>query len=88
MTASLRLHLGICVALLAAAAAVSACAIDNPDHCANQDTPGNDWCGARYSARPFCSPCEAENNGCVQYEPFTCGDYDPDEQNSAPDASE
>lgn len=71
------------VLMVAAIAATAACKIDNPDHCANQDAPGNDWCTQNYASFEYCSPCEGNNSGCVRYEPFNCEDYDRDEQNGA-----
>lgn len=67
----------------AAFAATAACKIDNPDHCANQDMPGNDWCRSNYASLDYCNPCASDSSGCVRYEPFNCEDYDQAEQNGA-----
>jgi hypothetical protein len=62
------------------AAAGVACEVENPDHCANQDQAGNDYCAGLNSATPFCSPCHAKNHGCLPFEPVSCEDYvGPDE---------
>lgn len=58
------------------AAAGVACEVENPDHCANQDQPGNDYCAGLNSSTPFCSPCHAKNHGCLPFEPVSCEDYD------------
>lgn len=57
------------------AAAGIACEVDNPDHCANQDQSGNDYCAGVNSATPFCSPCHAKNHGCLPFEPVSCAEY-------------
>ncbi|PRQ09436.1 hypothetical protein [Enhygromyxa salina] len=48
---------------------VGACQLPNPNHCQNIALDANAWCGAVYSDEPYCSPCEADNNGCVADEP-------------------
>jgi hypothetical protein len=53
-------------ALLAAFAA--GCSVTNESHCGNQS--GDVSCAARDPERPFCSLCEASNDGCVA-EPVT-----------------
>lgn len=45
------------------AAAVGACSVANPNHCANLE--GNATCAARGGLYPYCSKCVAENDGCV-----------------------
>ncbi|MEM6991035.1 MAG: hypothetical protein AAF721_11070 [Myxococcota bacterium] len=68
------------LALVGAAAitgvAAGACQVINPDHCANQALPGNEWCFNLSRSTPFCSPCVASFHGCVAFEPVACGDYD------------
>ena len=53
----------------------SACRVINPDHCANQAMPGNQWCATLSSTLEYCSPCIAEFHGCVATEPIACPDY-------------
>jgi hypothetical protein len=50
-----------------------ACTVPNPDHCFNLAPDTNAWCAAVHPEQPYCSPCAADNNGCVADEP------DPDE---------
>lgn len=57
------------------AAVGSACEVDNPDHCANQDQEGNDYCAGLNAATPYCSPCHAKNHGCLPFEPVSCQEY-------------
>lgn len=45
------------------AAALAACSVSNPDHCANLQ--GHATCAARDSNYPYCSKCTASNDGCV-----------------------
>ena len=46
-----------------------ACQLPNPDHCFNLTDQPNTWCAKRDAARPFCSPCAAQDYGCVEVEP-------------------
>ena len=39
------------------------CSVVNEDHCANLD--GDETCRVRGEARPYCSACTAEHDGCV-----------------------
>lgn len=57
----------------------SACVLPNPNHCQNLAVDPNAWCSAYYEDRPYCSPCEADNNGCVGEEPSEdeCPAYTP-----------
>lgn len=57
--------LGFCAALFAG----QACTVPNPDHCLHKDFDSNAWCAENQEGRPYCSPCEGENNGCVATEP-------------------
>jgi hypothetical protein len=50
-------------------ALAQACVIANPDHCFNLAIDTNAWCEAVHPDQPYCSPCKAENNGCVAEEP-------------------
>jgi hypothetical protein len=45
------------------AAAVGACSVANPNHCANLE--GHATCAARSGLYPYCSRCVADNDGCV-----------------------
>jgi len=67
------LALGLALGL--GAASSSACRVINPDHCANQAMPGNQWCATLSSTLQFCDPCVAEFHGCVASEPVACPDY-------------
>lgn len=62
------------------AAGSSACRVINPDHCANQAMPGNQWCATLSSTLQYCSPCIAEFHGCVASEPIACPDYVGDDE--------
>lgn len=48
---------------------LGACQLPNPNHCQNIAVDANAWCASVYTDEPFCSPCEADNNGCVAAEP-------------------
>jgi hypothetical protein len=62
--------LGLVALLMFGAGVVAgACQLANPNHCQNIAIDPNAWCGAVYPDEPFCSPCEADNNGCVADEP-------------------
>jgi hypothetical protein len=61
---------------LALLLAGSTCKVLNEDHCANQDVPGNQFCSELNNATPYCSPCNREYHGCVDFEPFACPNYD------------
>jgi hypothetical protein len=60
----LLLSLGFGVGL-----SLGACILPNPNHCQNIAINPNAWCGSIYPDEPYCSPCEANNNGCVADEP-------------------
>ena len=58
----------------------SACVLPNPNHCQNLAVDPNLWCSTYYGEeRPYCSPCTADNNGCVSEEPSEdeCPAYTP-----------
>jgi hypothetical protein len=84
----MRPHSSIATAfgLLAGLATALACRVPNEEHCANQDVAGNQFCRERSPGAPFCSPCERRLQGCVRFEPFACGGYDPD-PGETPDAT-
>jgi hypothetical protein len=48
---------------------LGACVVPNPQHCFNLAADTNAWCAAFQPERPYCSPCAADNNGCVADEP-------------------
>ena len=48
---------------------IGSCTIANPNHCYNLGIDTNAWCAAVHPEQPYCSPCEADNNGCVADEP-------------------
>lgn len=72
--------------VLAALVAGSTCKVVNEDHCANQDVPGNQFCRELNLATPYCSPCNRDYHGCVDFEPYACGGY-PDEVATTTDAT-
>lgn len=65
------------VAAALAGAIASACRVPNEDHCLHKATDSNAWCAENEEGRDFCSPCEAENHGCVKEEPSEkeCPEY-------------
>lgn len=58
---------GFCLGLGLALA--QACVIANPNHCFNLAIDTNAWCATVHPDEPYCSPCAAENDGCVATEP-------------------
>lgn len=85
MIALARVALGGALGLLLGSFA--ACRVPNPEHCANQDAPGNQFCRELYPGAPYCSPCTRELSGCVRFEPFACEGYDPDPGEGAEEAT-
>ncbi len=67
-------------ALGLALALAGACRISNEDHCVHKALEADAWCAENVKDRPFCSPCEAEDHGCVADPPDTdeCPAYTPD----------
>jgi hypothetical protein len=55
--------LGLCLAV------ADGCTIANPNHCFNIAADTNAWCATVHPEQPYCSPCAAENDGCVADEP-------------------
>ncbi len=49
--------------------AASACRSKNPDHCLHKAEDADAWCSIQHTGLPYCSPCEAELNGCVAKPP-------------------
>jgi hypothetical protein len=45
------------------------CIVANPEHCFNLAIDTNAWCALVHPEQPYCSPCAADNNGCVADEP-------------------
>ncbi|MCB9567300.1 MAG: hypothetical protein H6710_08855 [Myxococcales bacterium] len=62
-----RLRSPLALALALAAALVGACTGKNVDHCNFRG--GDAFCAADQAARPFCSVCAADFNGCVDAPP-------------------
>ena len=62
-----------------AAGSTQGCVVPNPDHCLHRAIDANAWCAETFDDRGFCSPCEAENFGCVGAEPTAqeCPSYSP-----------
>ena len=57
-----------------------ACEVSNEDHCLHKAIEADAWCAAEVPGQPFCSPCVAEQHGCVATQPnaATCPRYAPD----------
>jgi hypothetical protein len=71
--------------LLGAAIGIGAgasCRVPNPDHCENQDVPGDRFCREAYPTARYCSPCTRDLQGCVQFPPYACAGYEPDDDPS------
>ncbi len=66
-----------------------ACHISNEDHCVHKAIEADAWCAAQDPARPFCSPCEAPQHGCVATRPDTaeCPAYTPDTTGSTTEST-
>lgn len=67
-------------ALGLALALAGACRISNEDHCVHKALEADAWCAENVAGRPFCSPCEADQHGCVAEQPddADCPGYTPD----------
>lgn len=57
------------LAVAAVAGALASCRVPNRDHCLHKAVDSNAWCASIDEERSFCSPCEAEHQGCVKDEP-------------------
>lgn len=73
-------HRGAVLAAVALGSALgwaAACTVPNTDHCLHKDFDSNAWCGEHVPDRPFCSPCDGEEHGCVAQEPTAeeCPEY-------------
>lgn len=57
-----------------------ACRISNEDHCVHKAIDSDAWCAEEVPGKPFCSPCEAVDHGCVATRPddADCPAYTPD----------
>lgn len=77
MSRALGLLLGLVVAF--------GCRISNDDHCVHKAIDSDHWCAENVPDRPFCSPCEAEQHGCVAARPDEdeCPAYTPDDASSS-----
>ncbi len=56
------------------------CEVSNEDHCVHKAIESDAWCAVEVPDRPFCSPCVAEQHGCVATQPSaaSCPRYTPD----------
>ena len=72
-----------------AAAASHACRLPNEDHCVHKAIDSDAWCAKTFPDRPYCSPCAAEDHGCVMLQPTpsVCPAYSPDTQASSDEAA-
>ncbi|HEY8379021.1 MAG TPA: hypothetical protein VIK91_21160 [Nannocystis sp.] len=66
--------------LFAMAFAACACRLPNEDHCVHKADDSDAWCAAYDPKLPYCSPCVADQHGCVaeQPDPAECPAYEPD----------
>lgn len=56
-----------------------ACRISNEDHCVHKALDADAWCAENVPDTKFCSPCEADEHGCVADRPGDdCPAYTPD----------
>jgi hypothetical protein len=62
-----------------------ACRISNEDHCVHKAIDSDAWCAEEVPGKPFCSPCEAAEHGCVAARPDDedCPEYAPDSSGGA-----
>lgn len=77
VTRGLGLLLGVVLGL--------ACEVSNEDHCVHKAIESDAWCAAEVPGNPFCSPCVAEQHGCVAEQPTaaSCPRYEPDSAGTA-----
>ncbi len=54
--------------------------ISNEDHCVHKALDSDAWCAENVAGRGYCSPCAAEQHGCVAERPNAaeCPAYTPD----------
>ena len=64
---------------------MGACRISNEDHCVHKAIESDAWCAETVPEKPYCSPCEAVDHGCVAMQPDAedCPEYAPDGSTSA-----
>ena len=68
------------IVLGAAAGVVLSCVVPNQDHCFHQAVDPHAWCEDQSDGvRPYCSPCMAEHQGCVDSVPdaVECPEFEP-----------
>lgn len=68
------------VLFIMAFVAGAACRLPNEDHCVHRADDSDAWCAGHDPALPYCSPCAAEDHGCVAAppDPEECPAYEPD----------
>jgi hypothetical protein len=66
-------------ALLLVFSALAACRDVNLDHCLHRADDPDAWCARNVEGAPTCSPCAAEDHGCVAAAPIPdeCPTYEP-----------
>ncbi len=66
-----------------------ACHVSNDDHCVHKAIDSDAWCAENVAGRGYCSPCVAEQHGCVAERPDAaeCPDYTPDSSGGASETS-
>ncbi len=86
VTASSARTLGL-AALLGLALGL-ACRVSNEDHCVHKSLDSDAWCAEAVPGKPFCSPCEAVDHGCVAARPNDddCPAYMPDSSGETSDS--
>ncbi len=69
-----------CVRLLVALCLAPGCEVSNEDHCVHKAIESDAWCAEAVPGKPFCSPCEVAEHGCVAEQPSaaSCPRYTPD----------
>ena len=65
----IRLRRRLEVTLMLATLLGAGCRAENLDHCLHRAEDADAWCSVNHSGTPYCSPCEATNNGCVAEAP-------------------
>jgi len=60
-------HREVALALMTLLAA--GCRAENLAHCVHRAEDADAWCSVNHSGTPYCSPCEATNDGCVAEAP-------------------
>jgi hypothetical protein len=70
----------VILAALGLGLVTGACRISNEDHCVHKALDADAWCADNVEGRPYCSPCEAADHGCVADQPDAddCPAYTPD----------